>query len=268
MSIPKGRRRRRRRINLRKALFVLPNLFTLSSIFCGFFALITIFHDAPGAVYRAALAVFFAIFFDGTDGRIARLTHTQSGFGVQLDSLADVISFGVAPAIIVYRWALEPMGTLGIVMAFVFVACGALRLARFNVSAQEEDLDHVSTHFTGLPIPIAAGTLISAILCSESNLLTWHTHPTLVTIGLVLLGYLMVSTMPYRTYKNIRADKAGFSFFFAILAGFSALAILASPSLAMFAFLGTYVILGLTMGIVQKIKRLSQAPGTTPTQAP
>src|SRR5260221_10203387 len=123
-------------MKLRKLLFVLPNLFTVSSIFCGFYAATLCTGEAsPAQLYQAALAIFFGIFFDGFDGRVARLTKTQSQFGMELDSLADVITFGAAPALVVYRWALQPLGIAGIFIAFLFAACGALRLPRFNVLA-------------------------------------------------------------------------------------------------------------------------------------
>src|SRR5512134_155052 len=130
-----------RQINFRKLMFVLPNLFTVTSIFCGFYALTLCAGDAsPQHLYQAALAVFFAAFFDAFDGRVARLTRTQSDFGVQIDSLADVISFGVAPSIMVYEWALKDLRIVfgvdvGLFVAFTFAACGAIRLARFNVLA-------------------------------------------------------------------------------------------------------------------------------------
>src|SRR4051794_13204391 len=108
-------------MNWRKLMFVLPNLFTASSIFCGFYAITQCTTDAtPRGLYLAALAIFFAIFFDGFDGRVARLTKTQSEFGVELDSLADVVSFGVAPALLMYRWALQPLGPLGLFLSFAF----------------------------------------------------------------------------------------------------------------------------------------------------
>src|SRR3954468_11501206 len=112
-------------MKLRKLLFVLPNLFTVSSIFCGFYALTLCTGEAtPAHLYQAALAIFFGIFFDGFDGRVARLTKTQSEFGAELDSLADVISFGAAPGLLVYKWALQGFGIAGIFIAFLFYACG------------------------------------------------------------------------------------------------------------------------------------------------
>src|SRR5436190_2152531 len=125
------------KFDLRRALFILPNAFTAASIFCGTYAILhTVLHSGPEALYHSAIAVFFAGFFDMFDGRVARLTKTQSDFGMEFDSLADVISFGVAPAVIVYRWALWPIGPLGIISAICFASCGAIRLARFNVLAR------------------------------------------------------------------------------------------------------------------------------------
>src|SRR5215831_11189482 len=128
------RKRFQRRFDLKRTLFLLPNLITLSSVFCGFDA-IRLAGTAEGEddLYRAALLIIFAMFFDTLDGRVARMTKTQSVFGLQIDSLADVVSFGVAPSLLVYQWALQRLGVFGIVASFLFTACGAVRLARFNV---------------------------------------------------------------------------------------------------------------------------------------
>src|SRR3981189_1010238 len=150
------RRRRRPRPNLRKVMSALPNLFTVSSIFCRVYSISLSAGEPTGDnFYRAAVAIFFGSFFDAFDGRVARLTRTQSDFGVELDSLADVISFRVAPAILVDKWALSGMGFGGIVIASIYAACGAIRLARFNVIAHSET--GTSRYFIGLPIPLAAG---------------------------------------------------------------------------------------------------------------
>src|SRR3979490_3167051 len=131
---PTDRRRSHRpRTNLRKLMFVLPNLFTVSSIFCGVYSIMLSAGEATGDnFYRAAVAIFFGNFFDAFDGRVARMTRTQSEFGVELDSLADVITFGVAPAILVYKWALAGIGTPGLAICSLYAACGAIRLARFH----------------------------------------------------------------------------------------------------------------------------------------
>ena len=196
-------------INLRKAMFVLPNLFTVSSIFLGFYSMTLAAGDAtPEQLYRAALAIFFAIFFDMFDGRVARMTRTQSDFGVQLDSLADVISFGAAPALLVYKWALAPMGFMGLFLSFAFAACGALRLARFNVLAARGDK---ASHrfFTGLPIPLAAGALVSVVIAHYRHYLG-PTEPSThvpIAVGVALLSFLMVSTVRYRTFKDTRLSR-------------------------------------------------------------
>src|SRR5664279_6462513 len=124
-----------RRINLKKTLFLLPNLVTLASVFCGFNAILILAQVAPGAdaIGRAAVLLLFAMLFDLLDGRVARMTKTQSAFGLQLDSLADIISFGVAPALLVYKWVLHREPIPGLLTAFMFVSCAAIRLARFNV---------------------------------------------------------------------------------------------------------------------------------------
>src|SRR5207248_5130694 len=133
------RRARKPRPNLRKLMFDLPNQFTVSSIVCGVYSITLSAGESTGDnFYRAAVAIFFGSFFDAFDGRVARLTRTQSDFGVELDSLADVISFGVAPAILVYKWALSGLGIGGIAISSIYAACGALRLARFNVLAPAE----------------------------------------------------------------------------------------------------------------------------------
>src|SRR5437879_7555336 len=149
MPEPARERRRRRRPDLRKLMFVLPNLFTVSSIFCGVYSIMLAAGEATGDnFYRAAVAIFFGNFFDAFDGRVARMTRTQSEFGVELDSLADVITFGVAPAILVYKWALSGMGIAGFVICSIYAASGAIRLARFNVLAHAES--GTQRYFVGL----------------------------------------------------------------------------------------------------------------------
>src|SRR5262245_15401626 len=126
--------RKRRRFELKRTLILLPNLITLSSIFCGFDSIrLSSAAKTEDDFYRSALLIIFAMFFDTLDGRVARMTKTQSAFGLQIDSLADVVSFGVAPSLLVYQWSLRQLGVVGIVASFLFTACGAIRLARFNV---------------------------------------------------------------------------------------------------------------------------------------
>lgn len=205
------KRRTRKRLNLRKTLFVLPSLITLSSVFCGFEAI----RVASGATeskdfYRAALLIIFASFFDMLDGRVARMTKTQSAFGLQLDSLADVVSFGVAPAVLMYSWSLHHHGTLGSIIAFLYAAAGVVRLARFNVLSMSADgpPKKPSKYFLGLPIPAAAGVLVSLIIANhgaqtrlESERYVWP-----VAGITVLLAVLMISNVRFRSFKQVRLD--------------------------------------------------------------
>lgn len=191
-----------KRNNLR---FILPNLFTVSSIFCGIYAIVQ-GTEATGAdrFYLAAVAILFGILFDAADGRVARMTKSESAFGVQLDSLADVITFGAAPAILAYKWALASFGFVGLVAAFVYATCGALRLARFNVLAAT----HQGTpqHFVGLPIPLAAGGISSLVLLHHHFGGGTLVNEPLIVVVVLLLSVLMVSRVRYRTFKKVKAN--------------------------------------------------------------
>ena len=238
-------------INLRKAMFVLPNLFTVSSIFLGFYSMTLAAGDAtPEQLYRAALAIFFAIFFDMFDGRVARMTRTQSDFGVQLDSLADVISFGAAPALLVYKWALAPMGFLGLFLSFSFAACGALRLARFNVLAARGDK---ASHrfFTGLPIPLAAGALVSVVIAHyrHTGAPTDPSTHAPIAVGVALLSFLMVSTVRYRTFKETRLTPRSFATFGFVLAAGVVIGIATRASFVLLVYAGAYILMGLVESI-------------------
>jgi CDP-diacylglycerol--serine O-phosphatidyltransferase len=238
-------------INLRKAMFVLPNLFTVSSIFLGFYSMTLSAGDAtPEQLYRAALAIFFAIFFDMFDGRVARMTRTQSDFGVQLDSLADVVSFGAAPALLVYKWALAPMGFLGLFLSFSFAACGALRLARFNVLAARGDK---ASHrfFVGLPIPLAAGALVSVVIAHYRQYGA-PTAPSMqipIAVGVGLLAFLMVSTVRYRTFKDTRLSPRSLATFVFVLGAAIAIGLATRASFVLLVFAGAYILMGLVESI-------------------
>ena len=238
-------------INLRKAMFVLPNLFTVSSIFLGFYSMTLSAGDAtPEQLYRAALAIFFAIFFDMFDGRVARMTRTQSDFGVQLDSLADVVSFGAAPALLVYKWALAPMGFLGLFLSFSFAACGALRLARFNVLAARGDK---ASHrfFVGLPIPLAAGALVSVVIAhyrQYGSATAPSTHVP-IAVGVGLLAFLMVSTVRYRTFKDVKLNPRSVATFAFVLAASVVLGILTQASVVLLVGAAAYILMGMVESI-------------------
>ncbi|MBN4077471.1 CDP-diacylglycerol--serine O-phosphatidyltransferase [Sulfobacillus acidophilus] len=232
-------------IELKKALFILPNAFTLASVFCGFYAILhALSQNGPQALYQSSIAIFFAGFFDMFDGRVARLTKTQSEFGMQLDSLADVISFGVAPGVIVFKWALSLLGPLGFFVAFVYVSCGVIRLARFNVLATQET--GPTGFFVGLPIPLAAATIVSLVV---AHFKIWGglslERPILILCVVLLLATLMVSNVPYWTFKNLKLNKT-----VSIIIAFMALLIIAASffipfGVVLVTLLGSYIFLGI-----------------------
>jgi len=240
------------RIDLRKTLFILPNLFTLSSVLCGYYAIL-ILSDQPTSddFYRAALLIIFALFFDTIDGRVARLTKTQSAIGVQLDSLADVISFGVAPAILVYHWSLAELGTAGMLVGFVFVAAGAIRLARFNVASTGTDGQphRPGKYMQGLPIPAAAGILISIVV---ANTLTGKLpfSPILISVLVIMLALFMVSSMPFRSFKDLRLNWRTVLFISVALGVTVWIALKVHPSMALVWLLAAYVVIGIVESLV------------------
>ncbi|MEK6711117.1 MAG: CDP-diacylglycerol--serine O-phosphatidyltransferase [Nitrospinota bacterium] len=191
------RRRRRGRGPLRRGVFLLPNLLTTGSLFLGFYAIIASIQGNHG---HASLAILIAIVLDGMDGTVARLTKSASPFGLQYDSLCDLTAFGLAPAVLIYNWALAPFGRFGWLAAFVFAACGALRLARFNVLALSGE---GASDFRGLPIPAAAGVLASTVYLAEDLRLQPFFPHAVIAAAAYLLAFLMVSTLRYRGFKNL-----------------------------------------------------------------
>lgn len=183
----------------RRGIFLLPNLLTTGALFSGFYAIV---HGMNGEFESAAIAIFVAMFFDGLDGRVARLTGTESAFGVQYDSLSDMVSFGVAPALVCFSWALAGLGKFGWAAAFVYVAGAALRLARFNTQVGSVD----SGYFRGLASPAAAALLASLIWSASDLGLTGQNLPGVVAFGAALLtaaaGLLMVSNFRYLSFKK------------------------------------------------------------------
>jgi CDP-diacylglycerol--serine O-phosphatidyltransferase len=186
--------------NRRRAIYLLPNMITTLSLFSGFVSVVS---SIDGYFQRAAVAIIIAGVFDALDGRIARLTRTSSLFGVQYDSLSDAFAFGAAPALLMYMAVLKPLGRYGWLGAFLFMACGILRLARFNVQAQRVG----EKHFTGLPIPAAAGMVAASILLVSDLFGPEGFEYRLVEVAFILgtyaLAILMVSTMPYPSLKQL-----------------------------------------------------------------
>lgn len=244
-------------MNLRKTLFILPSLFTLSSIFCGFYATLLCLDAADGETfYRASLLIVFAMFFDLIDGRVARLTKTQSAFGVQIDSLADAISFGVAPAVLVFQWSLHSIGTAGMVVAFVYVACGAIRLARFNVLATSETgaPKKPGKYIIGLPIPAAAGGIVSVVVANHAVEGTLNGSP-FVVLGIVLtLAFFMVTTIKFRSFKDLKLSVRTVVMMAIALGSSAALAVLFHPTFALVALMTCY----LAMGVAETVFNISR----------
>jgi CDP-diacylglycerol--serine O-phosphatidyltransferase len=188
----------RRRRRLGRSVYLLPSMFTVGNIFCGYYAILATMH---GNYDVAARAIGIAIVLDMLDGRIARMTNSTSGFGLQLDSLADVISFGIAPSILALVWGLESLDyRLAWTAAFTFTICGAMRLARFNIQT-----GHFK-HFVGLPIP-AGGGAIAAIVHFFGSPVTEHAGAVLMVGVVFLLAFLMVSTIRYSSLKHLAFGK-------------------------------------------------------------
>ena len=194
----------------RKGIYVLPNLFTLAALFGGFYAIVMAMN---GRFELASMGVFCAMVLDSLDGRVARMTNTQSAFGEQMDSLSDMVSFGAAPALIAYMWALQGLGRWGWIAAFVYCACAALRLARFNVNTGVVD----KRFFQGLPSPAAAALVMGFIwLLTDAGVhpgqdllgLSW-VHITWVMFGFTLYaGLTMVTNVPFYSFKDLHMKKS------------------------------------------------------------
>jgi CDP-diacylglycerol---serine O-phosphatidyltransferase len=199
---------------MRKGIYLLPNLFTIANFGAGFFALINIF---DGKFIPASWAILVAWVFDSLDGNVARLTKTTSKFGVEFDSLADIISFGLAPALLMYFLVLNNYGKVGILVAFIFVVAGALRLARFNVKSMDTTAPNI--FYSGLPIPAAAGILATFVLVYsmfvqdtssrmipivKSNMPLLY---RLVPLSMLFLSYLMVSNLRYASFKGFKLNQ-------------------------------------------------------------
>lgn len=200
-----------------------PNWFTSASLFCSVYALTILLSDpepSSRTFVRACILVVFGGIFDSLDGRVARLTKRQSDFGIQLDSIADVIGFGIAPAAIAWSWKLHELGFFGVLITFWYVLAAAFRLARFNVStADEHDAWPFAGHTQGLTSTMSGGILVAFVWVSEGYLVDRYGVPPRAFAGFIaLLGYLMVSSIPFRNFKNMR-DSGYARAIFAITAG-------------------------------------------------
>lgn len=238
-------------MNWRKTFFILPNLFTLASIFCGFFALTLCSGETQfEQLYQAALAICFGFFFDTFDGRVARLTKTQSALGLQLDSLADVITFGAAPAMLVYKWGLSRFGVWGVFVAYLFVAAGALRLARFNILSSQKDHGPPGKYMIGLPIPAAAGVVVSLVVVHHkvgSNQV--YGQGGLAAL-VVILSYLMVSRVRFRSFKDLRITRRSLAVIFLLIVSSIVITMKLRASFIFVFLMSAYLALGLTEEVI------------------
>ena len=262
----------------RRAAYALPTLFTAGNIFLGFYAILKVFEGAMAAALgqadsarhfqQAAMAIGGAVFFDGLDGRIARMTHTVSEFGRELDSLADVITFGIAPAALGFAWGvyfvptvnfltIDELRRAGYFLSFLFLLCGAARLARFNIPKTPSP-KHPGRpdrkYFVGLPIPAAAGMLASIIYATDGGPLTsWvFSVAWLVLIG--LLSFLMVSTWRYPSFKDLHLLRPRSTLILVLLGSFIFLMFYASQPLLL-GIMATYVASGIVIRIGGIVRR-------------
>ena len=218
----------------RKGVHLLPSLFTTGNVFCGFYSFIAALNDK---FLLAAWAIVLATIFDFLDGRIARMTKTTSDFGMQYDSLADVISFGMAPAFLCYAWVLKPFGRIGWMAAFLYLLCAALRLARFNTTKEVQN-----QYFIGLATP-AAAAVIASILIAFEDLFGSRVHPGFMVAIVYILAFLMVSNIKYPAFKKFEFRKrVSFTRFLLVILVLYALATI--PKIALFIISFGYTMLG------------------------
>jgi CDP-diacylglycerol--serine O-phosphatidyltransferase len=231
---------------VKRGIFLLPNILTTFGLFSGFFAIIL---ASKGDYSSAAIAIFVAMLWDGLDGRVARLTNTQSEFGEQYDSMADMVSFGVAPALLMYFYLLEGLGKIGWLAAFVYVAAGALRLARFNTQIGVQD----KRYFQGLPSPAAAALIAGLVWAKEIIGPSAYDAQYLVVSGWIILvasGILMVSNIRYYSFKEINL-KGRSSFKLLLFATLILVVVSFWPSVILFVFFFTYALSGLLITIIE-----------------
>ena len=239
--------KRPRRERVKRGVHILPNVLTAGSLFCGFYAIVATLN---GRVAYAAAAILAAVLFDGLDGKVARLTKTTSRFGEEFDSLSDLVAFGVAPALLMFSWTLRPYGRLGWLAAFLYVACGALRLARFNVQIHSLE----SRYFRGLPIPGAAAFLAASVLFFRHLRIFESTHHFVFLPVMFCLAFLMVSSIRYHSFKNLETlRRRPFSTLVAVF--LAIVVVVAQPEIVLFVFTTAYVMLGPVQLLVSRYRK-------------
>ena len=249
-----GKKTQRLREKLNVNIYVLPNLLTTANMFCGFFAII---YSIKGEFLMASYAIVAAAVFDLLDGRVARMTNSTSQFGAEYDSLSDIVSFGMAPGVLLFLWSLQPFGRLGWLAAFFYLACGGLRLARFNVQKKVINVGY----FQGLPIPMAAGIVASSVLAFRDLGLSPEKNWGILAMTF-LLGFTMVSNFNYRSFKDLDL-KERLPFPYLVMGVFLFAIIALHPEVMLFVLFLTYALLGAVFGILKigKVNRQTLTAG-------
>ena len=236
-----------------RGIYLLPSILTTFGMFAGFYSIVA---SINGDFTLAAISIMVAMMWDTLDGRVARLTNTQSDFGGEYDSLADLVSFGVAPALLVYEWSLSDLGRVGWLAAFIFLACAALRLARFNTQVGISD----KRYFQGLPSPAAAGVIASMIWLKFWNFEYFFGIATLsyyIGVGITILcALLMVSNVRYYSFKELDSKKASFRFVLVVVLSF--IVLLSKPNIFLFTGFFLYMLSGPFITIIGLNKKRKQ----------
>jgi len=227
----------------RRGIYLLPNLFTTAALFFGFYAIVSAMDNR---FESAAIAIFIAMLLDGIDGRVARMTNTQSDFGAEYDSLSDMVSFGVAPALVMYEWTLLSMGKIGWLAAFIYTAGAALRLARFNTQLGSAD----KNYFQGLPSPSAAAIVAGLVWVGENHLASDRALSIFAVAITIWAGVLMVSNFRYYSFKGINW-KGKVPFVALLLAVLIIVLVSSNPSLMLFIGFLIYSLSGIVMTLIQ-----------------
>ena len=234
------------KIPSKRGIYLLPNVLTTFGMFAGFYSIIS---SINGDFTVAAISILIAMFWDTLDGRVARLTNTQTAFGAEYDSLADLVSFGLAPALLVYQWTLYELGRFGWLAAFVYLACAALRLARFNTQVGIAD----KRYFQGLPSPAAAGVIASMIWLKIWTFASFDSD--VISLGYylgagitILSGLLMVSNIRYYSFKEFDSKKASFRFLLIVI--LSLIILVSKPNIILFTGFFIYLLSGPIITII------------------
>ena len=223
-----------------KGVYLLPNLFTTGALFAGFYAIVAAMN---GLFEHAAIGIIVAGILDGLDGGVATLTNTQSKFGAEYDSLSDCVAFGVAPGLVAYSWGLSELGKFGWMAAFIYVACAALRLARFNVQAESTD----KRFFIGLPSPTGAGLVATLVWLGASRGIDGNDISWIVALVVAGAGLLMVSSVKYHSFKELHIGRVPFKVLLGVIVAFAI--VFLDPPLVLLTVAIVYVVAGLLMSL-------------------